>query len=83
MGDDSEAIVNFRKEMNDSRVTAVKTDNLDSFNLFGEAEPGIKIDFVFYDGFGSCLEFRTIQEQYAGKPYISDHYPVVCKFSVL
>ena len=67
-------------EMLDARTTAAKTDNLPTFNGFGnEDESPRVIDYIYYRGFSSCPEYETIVKQYANIQYISDHYPIVAR----
>jgi len=67
-------------EMLDARTTATKTDNLPTFNGFGnEDESPRVIDYIYYRGFSSCPEYETIVKQYANIQYISDHYPIVAR----
>lgn len=67
-------------EMLDARTTATKTDNLPTFNGFGnEDESSRVIDYIYYRGFSSCPEYETIVKTYENIPYISDHYPIVAR----
>lgn len=67
-------------EMLDARTTATKTDNLPTFNGFGnEDESPRVIDYIYYRGFSSCPEYETIVKQYANIQYISDHYPILAR----
>ena len=67
-------------EMLDARTTATKTDNLPTFNGFGnEDESPRVIDYIYYRGFSSCPEYETIVKTYENIPYISDHYPIVAR----
>lgn len=67
-------------EMLDARTTATKTDDLPTFNGFGnEGETPRVIDYIYYRGFASCPEYETIVKQYANVQYISDHYPIVAR----
>ena len=69
-----------KAEMLDARTTATKTDNLPTFNGFGnEGETPRVIDYIYYRGFASCPEYETIVKQYANIQYISDHYPIVAR----
>ena len=69
-----------KAEMLDARTTATKTDNLPTFNGFGnEDESPRVIDYIYYRGFSSCPEYETIVKQYANIQYISDHYPIVAR----
>ena len=72
---DNEGLVDLAKIMKNSRYEAVTSDTKPSYNGWGEA--GEEIDYIWYDGFEECTMFRVVDEQYAGKPFISDHYPVM------
>ena len=67
-------------EMLDARTNATKTDNLPTFNGFGDtnADPRV-IDYIYYRGFSSCPEYETIDQPYENIQYISDHYPIVAR----
>jgi endonuclease/exonuclease/phosphatase family metal-dependent hydrolase len=62
-------------KMLSARVTAKKTDDKGSYNAWGKASS--PIDYIFYSNFAKALSFETLDKPYAGKPFISDHYPVV------
>lgn len=67
-------------EMLDARTTAAKTDDLPTFNGFGnEGDTPRVIDYIYYRGFSSCPEYETIVKQYANIQYISDHYPILAR----
>lgn len=67
-------------EMLDARTTATKTDNLPTFNGFGnEDESPRVIDYIYYRGFSSCPEYETIDQPYEKITYISDHYPILAR----
>ncbi len=64
----------FSDNFKNSRESAKITDNILSFNAWGE---GISnLDFIWYSGFSECLEFKTITRKFLGIPYISDHWPI-------
>ena len=65
-------------EMLDARTTAEETDELATFNGFGDEEERV-IDYIYYRGFSSCPEYETIVKQYENITYISDHYPIVAR----
>ena len=68
-------------EMLDARTTAAKTDDLPTFNGFGDTNENPRvIDYIYYRGFASCPEYETIVKQYANIQYISDHYPIMTYF---
>lgn len=62
------------KMMQSARVTAEKTDSLNSFNGWGRSSS--IIDYIYYSGFSANPVFETIQKKYAEIPFISDHYPI-------
>ena len=61
-----------------ARATARKTTDVPSFNGFGLSRATL-IDYIYYSGFSGAREFRVLNEPFDGKPYISDHYPIVEK----
>ena len=65
-------------KMLDTRLTALDTDSLATYNGWGKSRSSI--DYIWYSGFKGCTEYRTIQEQYGDAEYISDHYPIKAVF---
>ena len=61
--------------LHDARTDAPVTTDKPSFNGFGLMESKI-IDYIYYRGFTSADEFKVVDATFAGKPYISDHYPI-------
>ena len=76
---DDECLVELDKKMDSARKVAKVTDKKSSFNGWGKIAPedSYLIDYIYVAGFKSVPEFRTITETFAGKPYISDHYPIM------
>lgn len=76
---DDECLVGLDKRMDSARKIAKVTDTKSSFNGWGRFAPedSYLIDYIYVAGFKSVPEFRTITETYAGKQYISDHYPIM------
>lgn len=72
-------IVDFSTVMKNTRLTAAVTDTLATYNGWGSAADDVIIDYIFYDGFAACPMYRTVTETFAGKPYVSDHYPIVAE----
>ena len=64
-----------RKQMEDTRQTAIKTDIRTTYQAYGavDDEP---VDYVFYKGFTSCSLFEVISKRCAGVKYISNYYSV-------
>lgn len=75
---DYPALEGIRSSMNNSRETALHSDDVDSYNAWGGEGSG-KIDFVWYTGFTACKRFETVTRQYGKYPFVSDHYPIVAK----
>ena len=61
--------------MLDARSTAEKTVDTPSFNGF--KAPHKTIDYIYYSGFSAAKKFSVVTESFDGKPFISDHYPIV------
>ena len=66
-----------KKEMQDCRAVAVKSDNLDTCHDWGKHYSSI--DFIWEKGFGSCVEYETLTKEYCGRAFISDHFPIKAK----
>lgn len=60
--------------MTSARDAAVKTDRHGTYNDWGKASS--VIDYIYFSGFSSCPEFRTVTEKFGDWPFVSDHYPV-------
>ena len=67
-------IVDFSQVMKNARTNAEVTDTLGTFHGWGKTSS--IIDYIFYDGFSACRSYKTLTDPYAGKTYISDHYPI-------
>ena len=64
------------RDMLSARAVAAQTTDKPSFNGF--KTPASKtIDYIYFAGFEKALAFDVLDKSYAGKPYISDHYPIV------
>ena len=76
---DDECLVELDKQMQSARKIAKVTDNFTTYNGWGGIAPEKEyvIDYIYVSGFSSVPEFRTDLNTYAGKPFISDHYPIV------
>ena len=87
---DNPGLEDINKLMKSARFNCVEGDSFGSFNGFGskgrsKGAPTLEnadldsltpIDYIYYSGFDFCTEFRVVTKTYAGKPYISDHYPI-------
>ena len=75
---DDECLKDINSLMKSARFDSRDADPRGSFNGFrknGMDELG-KIDYIYYKGFSYCRRFKVDTTTYAGRPYISDHYPV-------
>lgn len=74
-----ECLVELDTQMTSTRKIAQKTDSLNTYNAWGNAAPDAEyiIDYIYVSGFKSVPEYRTVTDAYAGKPYVSDHYPII------
>lgn len=66
--------------MQSAQATSLSTDYEGTFNGFKNKDTDRIIDYIFYKG-STAKEYRTIKKEY-GVPYISDHYPIVCRFTI-
>lgn len=73
---DDPCLVDLNKIMKSARNVAVKTDKGYTFNNWGKITEGQPIDYIYYSGFSSCPVFEVIRKPYAGRKFISDHFPV-------
>ena len=64
--------------MKSARFDSRDADPRGSFNGFGKygMDELEQIDYIYYKGFSYCRRFKVDTTTYAGRPYISDHYPV-------
>lgn len=70
------ALIELNQIMKSARVEAKNSDERASFNGFGLLDQTV-IDYIYYSGFAECTDFKVICDSFAGKPYVSDHYPIV------
>ena len=65
--------------MKDSRAILPESEWIPTYNNFGNGNDAM-IDYIFYKN-AEVLDFKTLNGDY-GKPYISDHYPVMAKMKI-
>lgn len=66
--------------MQSAQSTSLSTDCEGTFNGFKNKNTSKIIDYIFYRD-ATAKEYRTIKKEY-GVPYISDHYPIICRFTI-
>ena len=64
------------KTFKNARFVANPADKGATFNNFGANTDYLRIDHVFYKGFGACSKFAADRQPWLGHAYVSDHYPV-------
>lgn len=65
--------------MKSARKVAAKTDSHRTYNGWGKEKTEKIIDYIYYSGFSSCLEYQTVTKTYSDRKYISDHYPIFAR----
>ena len=65
--------------MKSARKVALTTDSHQTFNNWGKAKANEIIDYIYYSGFSSCLEYQTVTKKYSDRKFISDHYPIFAR----
>ena len=68
-------LVDVDRLMRSARVCAKHSDATPSFN--GVRGPRSVIDYIYFSGFRKADDFAVVTKEYDGKPFISDHYPIV------
>lgn len=76
VGQTSSAFTDFRKTMDNAQEVAPITDEVPTYNAWGNEAKANLIDMIWLSKDLECLEYRTVTEHYDGHKYISDHYPV-------
>ena len=66
---------NVRKQMEDARQTAIKTDICTTYQAYSAVDDK-PVGYVFYKGFTSCSLFEVISKRCASVKYISNYYSV-------
>ncbi|MBO4340447.1 MAG: endonuclease/exonuclease/phosphatase family protein [Bacteroidales bacterium] len=71
-----ECLTDVERLMKNARTIAKVTEDTPSFNGYNP-EPVKIIDYIYFNGFSGADDFHVITRQFAGRPFISDHYPIV------
>ena len=75
MASDNIALSGINTSMRNARKTSQMTDNLGTYHGFSSSSGSI-IDHIYYSGFNTSIEFKTLTGSWDGVTYISDHYPI-------
>lgn len=78
---ESGAFESLRPLMADSRDVAPVTDQVPTYNAWGNKEKERIIDFIWITPGIKCLEYHTDTNPYGGHELISDHYPISVKIA--
>ena len=65
-----------RETMVCTREVAPVTDELKTYNAWGNEAKAYVCDHIFVTEAVKCLEYKTVTQWYDGHKYVSDHYPV-------
>ncbi len=74
---DNAALVEVDAKMRSARKAAPKTDSHGTYNEWGKKND--IIDYIYFSGFSSCIEYQTVTKRYNDRKFVSDHYPIVAK----
>ena len=76
---DDPCLNGLRSMMEDSWQTAAEADDGVTWHDWGRNTDDRHIDYIFYSRFAGCESIRRVTKEYAGCPFVSDHYPVVAR----
>lgn len=74
MEDDDENMAVVKSSLQNARSVAFNTDDVRTYHNYGKVS--MKIDHIYFGGFSSCQEFKTITTRYNDRAYVSDHNPI-------
>lgn len=72
-------LLDVERLMVNARTAAKVTEDTPSFNGFDLDGRHKTIDYIYYSGFSGAESFKVLTQNFDGKPFISDHYPIVAK----
>ncbi len=65
-----------REQMSVTREVAPITDDVKTYNAWGNEAKAYQCDHIFITNTIKCFEYKTVTQWYDGHKYVSDHYPV-------
>lgn len=74
MEDGDETLSAVKARLQNARNAAFNTDDVRTYHNYGKVSQ--KIDHIYFGGFSSCQEFKTITGRYNDRAYVSDHNPI-------
>ena len=74
MEDDDQNMSAVKARLQNARIAAFNTDDVRTYHNYGKVSQ--KIDHIYFGGFSSCQEFKTITSRYNNRAYVSDHNPI-------
>ncbi|MBR1869154.1 MAG: endonuclease/exonuclease/phosphatase family protein [Bacteroidales bacterium] len=74
MMEDAAPMAAIASKMKNARKTAAVTDEEATFTGWGKVSR--IIDYIYYDGFSSCVRYETVKKPYLERTFISDHFPI-------
>ena len=75
MEDENETMAVVKARYQNARKAAFNTDDVRTYNNYGKVSQ--KIDHIYFGGFSSCQEFKTITERFQDRAFVSDHNPIL------
>lgn len=76
---DHSALLELESKMECTRTIATITDDINTYNAWSDKRTHLIIDYIYVSGFKSCLEYKTVTDRYADRPFVSDHYPITSR----
>lgn len=73
---DDSVFEGIREMMDCTREVAPLTDDLKTYNAWGNEKKAYVCDHIFITNTVTCSEYKTVTQWYDGHKYVSDHYPV-------
>lgn len=75
---DAQPISAMKASYSNSRERALNSDDMHTYHGWGKTKKSI--DYIWYSGISSCMQYETITKPYYERTFISDHYPIKAVF---
>ena len=73
---DNPGLNELRNLMTDAWQSAEEADFGTTWHDWGKNTGDTPIDYIFYSGFSACKSMLRVTQEYKGRSFVSDHYPV-------